>query len=69
MEGRHRGSTVYGPRFTRQPIRHANRNQAGDRSTELGSTLLLIPEDGPGVLPPLGRYTGRHRVRGGHRPA
>lgn len=62
-QGRHRGASAYGPYFTRQ-LRHGNRNQAGSRSSVVGTTLLLLPEDIDGEAPT--KYTGRHRVKGSH---
>lgn len=60
MPGRHRGPIVLGPAFVRQPIRHMNRNRAGDRTSAMGSeTLLLLPDAEGGA----GRRPGRHRRR------
>lgn len=67
MPGRHRGPIVLGPGFISQPIRHGNRNRAGNRQGTLGSTLLLLPDDARAEQG--GRYTGRHRERGGHQRA
>jgi hypothetical protein len=67
--GQHEGPVVLRPRILRLPIRHGNRQRAGDRTTEMGSLLVLEPpderDDGP--------YTGRHRrrlsrLRGSRRP-
>ena len=61
MPGKHRGATVLGPKFIRQPVRHVNRNDAGNRTSVMGSTLLLVPEDTEYEQPE--RPPGRHRLR------
>lgn len=59
MPGKHRGLKTVGPRFIK--VRHPNREDAGDRTSLMGSTLLLLPEEDPKPPFPL---PGRHRIRG-----
>lgn len=62
MHGQHRSPRVLGPGFISQPMRHVNRNRSADRTGELGSTLLLLPDD-TDATEREGRYIGRHRTQ------